>query len=279
MQTQREIKELLAARGLSPKKSLGQNFLVDQNLLTKLVDAADLREGDLVLEVGPGTGTLTEAILARGCRVVAGELDDGLADLLAERFEAEAAAGRFTLVRGDCLADKRTLSAGLSAALAGRPFSHVANLPYHAATPLLLALLTAWPLCSTLAVTIQAEVADRLAASPGDDAYGAISAVRASVAEIRRVGSLPASCFWPQPGVASAMVVLRRLATPLTDEPAKLGAFCQDVFSLRRKQLGVALRTLGRTPEAWPEGVRPEDRAEALPLDRLIALERACRRP
>src|SRR6186713_2406397 len=110
MQTLAQIRELLESRGLAPRKSLGQNFLIDHNLIRKLVDASGAAAGDLVLEVGPGTGALTEELLDRGCRVIACELDRGLAELLRERFAATAGSGRFTLIEGDCLASKRALA-------------------------------------------------------------------------------------------------------------------------------------------------------------------------
>ena len=124
MQTLGDIRSILAERGLHPKKALGQNFLHDQNQLRRLIDAAAVGPGDLVLEVGPGTGTLTETLVERGCEVVACELDRDMAAILEDRL-----GDRITLLREDCLGDQRTLSTGVDNALAGRPFSLVANLP------------------------------------------------------------------------------------------------------------------------------------------------------
>ena len=270
MQTLAEIRELLAARGLSPRKALGQNFLIDQNLIRKLVDAAGVGSGDVVLEVGPGTGTLTEELLGRGCAVIASELDRGLAELLRERL-GQAHAGRFTLIEGDCLASKRELAPAIINALAGRPFRLVANLPYGAATPLMLTLLAEHPACSGLFVTVQREVADRLLAGPGSKDYGVLGVVAQAVAEVRRIAVLPPECFWPRPDVTSAMVSAVRLARPRTDDPRRLAEFARVVFGRRRKQLGTIL---GRS-FAWPLGVRPESRAEELTPDQIDALSRA----
>jgi 16S rRNA (adenine1518-N6/adenine1519-N6)-dimethyltransferase len=264
MQTLSQIKELLAARGLAPRKSLGQNFLVDHNLIQKLVDAAGVRQGDLVLEVGPGTGTLTEELLARSCSVIAVELDRGLAQLLRERFGQQS----FLLIEGDALAGKRAINEEARAALAGRPFTLVANLPYGAATPLMLALLVNHPECRGLFVTIQREVADRLLASPGTRDYGTISVVAQAMAEVSRVAVLPPECFWPRPDVTSSMATVVRRAQPFTDNPGRLADFCQRVFTQRRKQLGAVL---GRD-RAWPAGIRPDQRAEALSVEQFVAL-------
>jgi 16S rRNA (adenine1518-N6/adenine1519-N6)-dimethyltransferase len=211
MQSLTHIRSLLEARGLSPKKSLGQNFLIDHNLIRRLVDASGVGEGDLVLEVGPGTGALTTELLERGCEVVACELDTALSRLLRETL-GETHPDRFTLVEGDCLANKRELSHEVSAVLTGRPFTLVANLPYHAATPLMLALLTRHPECAGQFVTIQKEVGERLEASPGTKAYGSISVIAQTFAQVSRLATLPRECFWPRPEVTSVMMGLRRRA-------------------------------------------------------------------
>lgn len=270
MQTLSEIKELLASRGLAPMKRLGQNFLVDQNLLRRLVEASGAGEGDLVLEVGPGTGTLTEALLERGCRVVACELDRGLADLLRERL-SEPCGDRFMLIEGDCLAGKRTINPVILDALGERPFRLVANLPYGAATPLLLTLLVDHPACSEMHVTIQREVADRLRASPGTKEYGELSIVAQALAAVERICLAPPECFWPRPQVTSEMLSLRRRTEPLTDDAHRLQALCRRLFTKRRKQIGAIL---GRdTP--LPPGVPGDARPENLTVMQAIALAEA----
>ena len=142
MQTLSEIRDLLDERGLKPLKRFGQNFLHDHNQLRKLVEAAQLSSGDVVLEVGPGTGTLTEALLEREVRVIAAEIDEGLADLLRDRF-----GDRIKLIRGDCLASGRRLAEPIREALGDSPWKLVANLPYQAASPLMIELLLNHPGC------------------------------------------------------------------------------------------------------------------------------------
>lgn len=271
MQTLSEIKLLLESRGLTPRKSLGQNFLIEKSLITKLVDAADVGPGQLVLEVGPGTGTLTEALLERGCRVVAVELDRGLAALNRDRL-AHAHAGRFTLIEGDCLegAGGRRLNTAARAALAGHPFRLVANLPYAAATPLMLTLLMDHPECDLLAVTIQKEVVDRLEAPESTKEYGTLGIVAQALATVEPVAVAPRECFWPRPDVTSALVRLVRRPTPRTPDPAGLAVFCQTLFSKRRKQLGAIL---GRD-FPFPPGIAPAARPETVPVAGMIELHR-----
>lgn len=265
VQTLSEIRSLLESRGLSPRHAFGQNFLIDHNLIRKLVEASGVGGGETVLEVGPGTGTLTEELLSRGCRVVACEIDRGLCELLRERFRDKPG---FALIEGDCLENKRTLAAAIRGSLADRPFALVANLPYGVATPLMLTLLIDYPRCRGLYVTVQREVAERIAAAPGTKAYGTLSVVARAAAEVEMIARLPPECFWPRPDVTSAMVAVRRRARPLAPDLGRLAAFCQTLFEKRRKQLGAVL---GRE-RSWPPGIRPEDRAEALSVDQLIAL-------
>lgn len=276
MQSLTQIRQLLDAHGLAPKKSLGQNFLIDHNLIRKLVDASGVRTGSLVLEVGPGTGTLTEELLSRGCEVVACELDTGLAALNRERLGNHPEYGpRFTLIEGDCLENKRELSRDATLALGGRPFTLVANLPYGAATPLMLTLLIDHPECAGLFVTIQREVADRLLAGPGSKDYGQISVIAQALAEVRNIATLPRECFWPRPEVTSAMISLTRRAAPLTSDPARLASLTQRIFAQRRKQLG---SILGRE-SPWPSGIEPTHRAEQLSVAQIVALSEAIPRP
>ncbi len=272
MLTKREMQGLLESRGLAPKKSLGQNFLVDQNLLRKLLDASGAGEGDVVLEVGPGAGVLTRALLDRGCRVVAVELDAGLADLIRETIDD----GRLTLVEGDCL-PRGELNGAAQSALAlaaeGGSWRMVANLPYGAASPLLVDLFVRRPACEAVHVTVQKEVAERIFAKPGTKAYGSLGVICQAMAEGEMIAEAPGSCFWPAPTVTSAMISLRRRSEPLTDDPERLEVFARSLFMKRRKQLG---SILGRAA-VEEAGVDPTARPERLGPRELAGLERRLR--
>ncbi len=264
MQTLTDIKALLALHGLRPKKRLGQNFLHDQNHLRRLVDASALRPGDLVLEVGPGTGTLTEALLERGAEVVACEIDRDLAALLRQRL-----GGAITLVEGDCLRGTGALGSDVAAALRGRPFVLVSNLPFQVAGTIMAILLVSHPECRGQFVTIQKEVAGRLRAGPGSKDYGPLSVLAAVLGEVELLAELPPSCFWPQPEVRSAMCAVRRRADCAVD-PVALSGFLRRLFRSRRKQVG---SILGRDA-ALPEGVTAQQRPEEISPDLLVALWR-----
>jgi 16S rRNA (adenine1518-N6/adenine1519-N6)-dimethyltransferase len=273
--TQTDIRALLQAHDARPKKALGQNFLIDHNLLRKLLDAASIEHGDVVLEVGPGPGVLTEPLLERGARVVACELDDTLAAICAERL-ADRFPDHLTLITADCLESKRRVNPRIVRALDeagaldpdGHGFSLVANLPYACATPLIMTLLPKFPTCAQMHVTIQKEVADRLIAAPGSRAYAELSVVAASLAEMRLIAAAGPHCFWPRPKVTSAMLSVIRRDEPLTRDVDRLVRCAHELFTQRRKQIG---GLIGRDV-SLPEGIDPDQRAEELTPRQLIAL-------
>jgi 16S rRNA (adenine1518-N6/adenine1519-N6)-dimethyltransferase len=278
MQTLTQIRELLDRAGHGPKKSLGQNFLIDRNLVAKLLDAADIQPGETVLEIGPGTGTLTVGLLERGASVIACELDNGLSQVLRETL-GQSHPDRFTLIEGDCLNGKRAINAEVAALLRerGGGFKLVANLPYHAATPLMMTLMTQYPDCVGQFITIQTEVVERLAGTPGTKAFGSISVVAQHLGRVERIARLPPECFWPRPDVTSAMMAWRRdpAVPPDPDWWVRLADITQTLFQSRRKQLGKPAKQIAGTDIVWPEGVEPTDRIEDLTVPRMVALAAA----
>ncbi len=267
MQTLTDIKNLLDLAGHSPKKALGQNFLFDHNLINKLIDASGVGQGDLVLEVGPGTGALTVAMLERGVRVVAVELDSGLAGVLRETLVAKH-PNLLTLIEGDCLATKRAMNVDVVRELGDEPFRLVANLPYHAATPLMIALMTRHQQCSGAFVTIQREVAQRFGASVGSKAYGTVGVIAQCLGEVEHIANLAPSCFWPRPEVTSSMMGWVRSASPIAGvEPQWWGVLAdmtQVLFMSRRKKIGFAIKKQAPGFDAYPESVSSDDRIDGL---------------
>ncbi len=253
---------MLDEYGLSPLHRLGQNFLHDQNILSKLVDASGLQEGDLVVEIGPGTGTLTEELLDRGCQVIACELDKGLTGLLQDRF-----GDSINLIHGDCLNRKR-LNQEIVEAVGDEHWRLVANLPYQIASPLLVDILVNHSQCLGQFVTIQYEVAQRLMAKVNSSEWGVLSILVQRNADVSLITKVPNTCFWPQPKIASACV---QVVPKQGLEPNQSGEFARFVtmlFAGRRKQLG---SILGRNIQ-FPDGVSPEMRPSTLTIPQLEEL-------
>jgi 16S rRNA (adenine1518-N6/adenine1519-N6)-dimethyltransferase len=285
-QTQSEIRALLASAGLSPRHRYGQNFLVDLNLMRKVVAAAELQVADTVLEVGCGTGSLTEMLLEAGPHVVGVEIDHGLQSLLHQRLGENP---RFSLVSGDALAGKHEINPDIIAALRSHPpavpgqYKLVANLPYQIATPLLMELLHVQPRFSLLTCTIQKEVGQRLTAAPDTDAYGPISVIAATLADVRVVATFPPTAFWPRPKVESVLVTIQPLQNPRI-APQNISAFVNFVrnsFLHRRKMIRKTLQDLVGRDEAVEAleraGLNPQARPEALGPPAWRALFQHCR--
>ena len=262
------IREALTEHGLLAKKSFGQHFLLDLNITRKIVRLAGISEGQTVIEVGPGPGGLTRALMEAGAKVIAVEMDPRFVPLLDEL--GTAAPGLLEIIRNDALKVQE-------AALAeGRgPTAIVANLPYNVGTALLLKWLTGpWqPVSMTL--MFQKEVAERITAQVGDDAYGRLAVVVQATAEARIVMDLPARAFTPPPKVNSAVVHL----VPFSQrpEPSLLSALektTQAAFGQRRKMLRSSLKTLGGTALCEAAGIDPDVRAETVDIDGFLALAR-----
>lgn len=209
MQTKREIQDLLASAGVRPNKQLGQHFLIDLNLMRLLIDSAGITGDDVVLEVGCGTGSLTEGLAEKAGKVICVELDRTVAEIARTRL---AKASNVEIINTDALESKNTISPAVSEALAvarknclGRILL-VANLPYNIASPLMLNLATGAVSVDAMYVTVQKEVAERMTAEAGSGDYGTLSIFLAAMGSIRRIRVLKPSVFWPRPQVDSAMV-------------------------------------------------------------------------
>ncbi|HET7529991.1 MAG TPA: 16S rRNA (adenine(1518)-N(6)/adenine(1519)-N(6))-dimethyltransferase RsmA [Mycobacteriales bacterium] len=259
-----DVRALADRLGVRPTKRLGQNFVVDANTVRRIVRAAHVAADDVVLEVGPGLGSLTLALLAAARHVVAVEIDPVLAAALPETVaeRVPAAGARLDVVPADAMRIETVPGAA--------PTALVANLPYNVAVPVVLHVLETFPSIASGLVMVQAEVADRIAAPPGSRTYGAPSAKIAWYAEARRAGSVGRTVFWPVPNVDSALVRLVRRPQPLTGATrAEVFATVDAAFAQRRKSLRGALSAWAGSPALAEEalrraGIDPGTRGEAL---------------
>ena len=272
-----EVRGLSQALGIRPTKTLGQNFVHDAGTVRRIVRSAGVRPDDTVLEIGPGLGSLTLALLEAGARVIAVEIDPGLARALpvtvADRMPQ--AAGRLSLIEADAL----SITGPQSLGEAGPPPTRlVANLPYNVAVPVLLTALEALPGLESVTVMVQAEVADRLAAEPGSRTYGVPSVKAAWYASARRTLTISRHVFWPVPNVDSALVELVRRRPPATRATREqVFAVVDAAFAQRRKTLRKALARLAGGADAAESalraaGIDPTRRGETLDITAFAAL-------
>ena len=260
-----QIRELAAQLDLKPSKSLGQNFVIDSNVCTKIVRTAGVTSDDIALEIGPGLGSLTLAMLEIAKSVIAVEIDPRLAQQLpitvAQHFEHPE---NLTVINKDALAVND---------LPVDPTVLVANLPYNVSVPVLLHLLEKFPSIRTGVVMVQAEVADRLAAKPGGKEYGIPSVKAAWWADVKNVGTVSRSIFWPAPNVDSKLVGFTRRETAGSEESrAKVFTIIDAAFAQRRKMLRSALSGLYGSSSAAEAilikaGIEPTLRGEALQVE------------
>lgn len=265
-QTRSQVRELLERHGLHPRKALGQHFLADPNITDKIVATA--MPAERVVEIGPGTGTLTAALGATGARVVAFEVDEALQGVLAE------VTAPFPNVEVRFVDATRV---DLSTELDGDEWSLVANLPYNVGTPLLMETLRHVPKVTRMVVMVQLEVGRRLAADPGSKDYGLPSVTAQIHADVRVAFTVPPQVFVPPPQVGSAVVVLdRKPAGPEAEDAIALAAAG---FGQRRKMLRRSLASVIDDPDATLEaaGVDPTSRAEQLSPDDYLRLARVWR--
>ena len=273
------LREVIKRHDLRAKKSLGQNFLLDLNLTGRIARAAAPLDGVTVVEIGPGPGGLTRALIANGAaRVVAVERDDRAVAALTEI--AERYPGRLEIVAADALAfDPRTRLVGTTG-LGGAPARIVANLPYNIATALLVGWLTTepWPpWFDRLVLMFQREVAQRITAPPGSKTYGRLSVLAQWRTEARILFDIAPSAFVPPPKVTSSVVELVPRSAPLPCDAVALQKVTEAAFGQRRKMLRQSLKTLGRDPLPLlaAAGIEPTARAEEIPVEGFVKLTRA----
>jgi len=266
------LREVIRDHGLLAKKSLGQHFLLDLNLTARIARAGGPLEGVTVVEVGPGPGGLTRALLAQGAaRVIAIERDDRAVAAL--RDIAEAYPGRLTVVADDALTfDPRP-------AIGDGPARVIANLPYNISSALLVRWLTVdpWPpWYDRLVLMFQREVAERIAARPGSKDYGRLSVLAGWRTEVRILFDIDPRAFVPPPGVISTLISLIPRPAPLACDRAALERVTEAAFGQRRKMLRQSLKSLGDPlPLLEAAGIAPTDRAEQVPVAGFVALAQA----
>ena len=273
-----EIRQIAARLGIRPAKRLGQNFVTDAGTVSRITALAGLDPADIVLEVGPGFGSLTLPLLAAARGVIAVEVDRALAEELPRTVAAHAPglAGRLRVVTADAARVRD---------LPGEPTALVANLPYNVAVPVVLHLLATVPSLRHGLVMVQAEVADRMSAPPGSRTYGVPSVKLAWFAEVRRAGQVPRSVFWPVPRVDSGLVALTRRDPPAgadREDREEVFAVVDAAFAQRRKTLRAALAPWAGSAAAAERvlrtaGIDPALRGESLGVAEFARIAQARR--
>jgi 16S rRNA (adenine1518-N6/adenine1519-N6)-dimethyltransferase len=291
MQTKQQIQQLLASAGISPNKHLGQHFLIDLNLMRLLVDSADIGGDDAVLEVGCGTGSLTEELAEKAGRVIAVEVDGLLATVAGEQL---AEKKNVSVLNCDILENKSTINPIVTEAIcsaqqkcSGRILL-VANLPYNVSCPVIFNLVTGAVTADAMYVTVQKEVAERMTAGPGDGHYGILSILLAVAGEVKMERVLKPTVFWPQPQVASAMVSFVRDKEKVRQ--IKNMNLLSDVISLcmqhRRKMLQSAVKfAQGNLSQIdnWHQifeecSIDPQNRPEQIQPEEFVAVANLCKK-
>ncbi|MFF4604521.1 16S rRNA (adenine(1518)-N(6)/adenine(1519)-N(6))-dimethyltransferase RsmA [Streptomyces sp. NPDC001339] len=268
-----DIRELAARLGVRPTKQRGQNFVIDANTVRRIVRTAGVRPDDVVVEIGPGLGSLTLALLEAADRVTAVEIDDVLAAALPDTVAARMPdrADRFALVHSDAL--------HVTELPGPAPTALVANLPYNVAVPVLLHMLAEFPTIDRTLVMVQSEVADRLAARPGNKVYGVPSVKANWYAEVKRAGAIGRNVFWPAPNVDSGLVSLVRRDKPIATTASREEVFAviDAAFAQRRKTLRAALSGWAGSAAAAEAalvaaGISPQARGEALTIEEFVRI-------
>ena len=292
MQTKQQIRHLLTLAGVSPNKRFGQHFLIDLNLMRLLIDSAHIHNDDIVLEVGCGTGSLTDALAKHAGRVIAVELDRTLAKIAKKQL---AKKENVEVIKTDILETKNIISDTVTDALqlARKDYSGrvllVANLPYNVACPVMLNLITGPVIADSMYVTVQKQVAQRMTAAPGCNDYGILSIFLSATGDVKTIRFLKPTVFWPQPQVDSAMVsfVLRKDKISRILSMKLFGEVVSLFMGHRRKMLKSCTKfAAGELAEIdnWPEifeqcSTDPRNRPEQISPEDYIAIANPCYGP
>jgi 16S rRNA (adenine1518-N6/adenine1519-N6)-dimethyltransferase len=285
MQTKHQIRQLLLSAGIRPNRRRGQHFLIDLNLMRLLVDSANIQKDDVVLEVGCGTGSMTELLAQKAGRVIAVELDRNLSEIAGKQLQD---AKNIILLTADVLENKHSLNQTVADALAltrkqcrGRILL-VSNLPYDAASSLMMNLLTGPTIADAMYVTVQKEVADRMTAAPACKNYGILSIFLGATGKVKTIKTLKPAVFWPQPKVDSAMVsfVRNREKSDRIADMVLFGEIVHLFMGHRRKTiLSCSRLALGKLAQItnWPEifeqcNINPTRRPETLSPEEYISI-------
>ena len=285
MQTKQQIQQLLASAGARPNKRLGQHFLIDLNLMRLLVDSAHIKNSDIVLEVGCGTGSLTEALADKAGMVIAVELDKTLAEIAKKQLEEKQ---NVEIVNVDILESKHNINQSVTDTIAparkkrkGR-FLLVANLPYSVASPVMLNLITGLVTVDAMYVTVQKEVAQRITAEPGEKHYGLLTIFLAATGDVKMLRVLKPTVFWPRPRVDSAMLsFIRRKAKAGRIKNMELFSKLVKLFMQHRRKMLKTSTRFAIHDLNWPEifeqcSIDPTQRPDQLSPENYIAIANLC---
>lgn len=257
--TPSQLRQFLQEHHTAPRKTLSQNFLIDQNIIKKIIVAAGIQENDFVLEIGPGAGALTEALVGARAKVVAVEKDSVLAKALT----------RLPIL----VYEEDFMDFSLNKIQEGTKI--VANLPYHLTTPILTRILNQYPKITQVTVMVQKEVADRMKAEPGSKEYGALSIFCQFFADVSSTFLVKNSCFYPRPKIDSCVITFKLRKGRIQLDEEKFFRFTRQLFSMRRKMIKVSLKQLYQkdlTDVLTAQGINPCLRIETLSLNEMIIL-------
>ncbi len=289
MQTKSRIQQLLASENIHPKKLLGQHFLIDLNLMRKLVDTAQIQKDDIILEAGCGTGSLTEELAKYAPFVLAVEIDNTLAKIAKQKLGQYRSA---EIINADVLKNKNTINPTITDKIKsaqkkypGR-FLLISNLPYNIASPLMLNLVIGPLVADAMYVTIQKEVADRMTAKADSKAYGSLSILLAATGDIKKIRILKPSVFWPEPQVDSAMVgfVRKKEKTDKIKDVEMLNKLVKLFMQHRRKTLQTCTKLAAgqlKDIKNWPEifnacSINPQNRPQQILPQKYVDIANLC---